>query len=141
MAVFKENGDQFQMNHVLVDTSAWIDFLRSGTGVLGDIVARSIEQGRAVVCGVVVAELLQGAKGLKEQKQLQLIFETVGRLETKESDWDEAGKLLQNLRVKGITVPLTDAIIAVLASRSGSTLLTVEKHFQHLPATLEQISD
>jgi predicted nucleic acid-binding protein len=51
------------MNEVMIDTCAWIDFLRKKEGVLGDAVVKLIEFDKAVICDVVVAELLQGAKG------------------------------------------------------------------------------
>ncbi len=51
---------------ILIDTCGWIDFLRSRDGVLGDYVSLAIEREQAVLCGVVIAELLQGTKGKKE---------------------------------------------------------------------------
>jgi len=127
------------MNKILIDTSAWIDFLRSKSSLLGDNVARAIKEDKAVLCGVVVAELLQGAKGIKEQRQLKLLFDNLERVQIIEKDWDDAGHLLGSLRAKGITLPLTDAVIAVIARRSQLTVLTLDKHFEHLPIALEQV--
>ncbi len=127
------------MKKVLIDTSAWIDFLRSKSGSLGDAVVRAIEQERAVLCGVVVAELLQGAKGKKEQKKLEFLVSHIERVQIAEDDWDEAGKLLQGLRNKGVSVPLSDAVIAVVARRLELSILTLDKHFKQLPVLLEEI--
>ncbi|WP_190303239.1 MULTISPECIES: PIN domain-containing protein [Methylomonas] len=41
--------------------------------------------------------------------------------------------LAQQLRAKGLTLPLTDILIATVAQRHGITVLTLDKHFQHLP--------
>ncbi|MBN4063698.1 PIN domain-containing protein [Cardiobacterium sp. AH-315-I02] len=100
---------------LLFDTCAWIDFLRFPDGILGDLIAKAIEGDKALLCGVVVTELLQGAKGKKENRQLDLLFSTIKSLPCDENVWREAGLMLQDLRRKGITVPLTDALIAVIA--------------------------
>jgi predicted nucleic acid-binding protein len=121
------------MNEVMIDTCAWIDFLRKKEGVLGDAVVKLIEFDKAVICDVVVAELLQGAKGKNEKQQLQLLFNTVQRVTVVAEDWDEAGQLLQDLRRKGITLPLTDALIGAVAVRKQLPVLTADKHFDYLP--------
>lgn len=117
---------------VLVDTCAWIDFLRNAQGDLGDQVAQWISTGRARLCGVVAAELLQGVKTPKEAAQLQMLLDRVPSLPTVDADWAMAGKKLQTLRAKGITLPLTDALIWAVAQRHGAVVLTVDKHFMHL---------
>jgi predicted nucleic acid-binding protein len=116
---------------LLLDTCAWIDFLRSPDGVLGDLVVNAIENDQALFCGVVIAELLQGAKGKKEGEQLDLLFSSIESLPCDESTWIEAGLLLQDLKRKGITVPLTDALIAVIAKRHRVDVVTLDKHFKH----------
>jgi hypothetical protein len=123
---------------VLVDTCAWIDFLRSKEGGLGDQVARLISEGRAVICGVVIAELLQGLRGDESRKskleaeRVQLLIDSLTSFATLELDWITAGTASQKLRHKGITVPLTDAIIAAVAKRNNLALLTIDQHFKHL---------
>ncbi len=123
---------------VLVDTCAWIDFLRNGEGELGDQVVQLIAEGRAAMCGAVVAELLQGIKkdsshkSKQEVAQLQLLIERVPTIATIEADWYTAGHTLQALRQKGITLPLTDALIASVAKRNNLPILTVDAHFKHL---------
>jgi len=120
---------------ILIDTCAWIDFLRAKDGALGDQVAQAIELGNAVLCDVVIAELLQGAKGDKEKSQLQFLFETVDKVDVINEDWVSAGLILQELRQKGFTLPLTDGLIAAVAKRNSLPVLTIDKHFQYLPVT------
>lgn len=48
------------MTRVLIDTCAWIDFFKSKTGALGNLVAELIETNQAAITGVVIVELLQG---------------------------------------------------------------------------------
>lgn len=120
------------MSFVLIDTCAWIDFLRYQEGELGNQVAALIENEKAAICGVVVAELLQGAKSEKQKQQIELLVNTVTYLEMQEFDWMNAGNTLQELRSQGITLPLTDAVIVVIARRHQVSVLTIDKHFQYL---------
>ena len=47
--------------------------------------------------------------------------------------WEKAGELSRDLRRRGITIPLSDMIIASLAIVEGYEVLTVDPHFQHVP--------
>ena len=126
-------------SRILIDTSAWVDFLRSRGGVLGDAVARASSDDTALLCGVVIAELLQGAKGQKERQQPEFLFANVECLPVLPDDWHSAGRALQALqasRMSGITLPLSDAIIAALARRHEVSILTADAHFQHLSVGL-----
>jgi predicted nucleic acid-binding protein len=121
---------------VLVDTCAWIDFLRYQDGELGNQVAVLIENNQVAVTGVIIAELLQGVKTEKQQQQINLLINSVTSFPTQEFDWVNAGLLLQELRSRGITLPLTDALIAVIAQRYQAKVLTIDKHFHHLAVEL-----
>lgn len=117
---------------ILVDTCAWIDFLRYQEGELGNQVAVLIENNQVAMTGVIIAELLQGVKTEKQQQQINLLINSVTSFPTQEIDWVNAGLLLQELRSRGITLPLTDALIAVVAQRYQAKVLTIDKHFDHL---------
>ena len=124
------------MSKILIDTCAWIDFLRSKKGILGDYVESAIETDQALLCGPVVTELLQGAKGMREKEQLELLFSGVETLDVTKNDWVKAGLRLQTLRKNGITLPVTDALIATIASRNSVPVLTIDKHFENLSVSL-----
>jgi len=117
---------------ILIDTCGWVEFLRSREGSLGDKVEQALAEDAATLCSVTVTELLQGAKGQKEKQQLAFLFENVECLPVLEVDWVTAGYALQDLRSRGITLPVTDALIAAVANRHGLPILTVDAHFQHL---------
>lgn len=124
------------MKLVLIDTCAWIDFLRQPQGGLGDQVEQLLASDAAALCGVVQAELMQGAKGRKEQDQLDFLLANVPCFEITPADWLSAGRLLAQLRAKGLQVPLSDALIAVCAKRNQAPVLTLDQHFQHLGVVL-----
>jgi predicted nucleic acid-binding protein len=121
---------------VLIDTCGWVDFLRARNGSLGDQVESAMADDRACLCSVSVAELLQGVKGQKEQRQLELLFDNVTLLHVEPADWVSAGQALQALRSKGFQIPLTDALIAAVAIRLGLPVLTVDTHFGLLGVAL-----
>ncbi len=120
------------MVKVIIDTSAWIDFFRNSTGEIGDTVAELIKADLVVMTGPVLAELLQGMKNKKQAKMLDDLLNILPFEETSRADWEDTGTLLRTLREKGITTPLTDALIAVVAGRGGYGVLTQDKHFEHL---------
>ena len=121
---------------VLIDTSAWIDFFRGKQSAVTDAVQLALQMGAARLCGPVKAELLQGVRTKKEKLQLGVVFDAVENLPTQESDWEIAGQSLQQLRESGITLPLTDALIAAIAFRHKAQVLTLDQHFSHLKVQL-----
>ena len=117
---------------VLIDTSAWIDFFRSYSGLAGDIVADLIRLDKACLSGPIIAELLHGVRGKKEMLQLKFIFSTIPCLEINQNDWQATGNTLRQLRGEGLSIPLTGVLIASIAIRNNIPVLTLDKHFQHL---------
>lgn len=120
------------MGKAIVDTSAWIEFFKNGDSQIGDKVASLIEMDNAVLVGPVIAELLCGIRSKKESNKLESIMDALPYGGIEAGDWIQCGKTMQSLRTRGITVPLTDALIAAVAKRNGYSLLTLDKHFRHL---------
>ena len=116
------------MSMVLVDASAWIDYLRFGEGLLSDQLEKLLEENRASLCGIAIAEVRQGLRPHEEQDVLDL-FETLPYLETTREDYDTAGALLAGLRRGGISIPVMDGLMAQLALRHEIALLENDKHF------------
>lgn len=123
-------------NGVLVDTSAWIDFFRRREGNVGDTVADLVERDQAILAGPVMAELLRGVRGSIEAGQLKTLLGALPYVEVQRPDWEAAGKSLRELRSRGLTLALTDAVIAAVASRHGLPVLTLDKDFEHLSVAL-----
>ena len=80
--------------------------------------------------------ILQGLKNRKEGKALGELLSIIPYVEVKREDWEKAGDLLRNVRQRGITVPLTDALIAIVAKQHGYSVLTLDRHFEHLEVPL-----
>ena len=54
------------INRYLVDTSIWVEFFRGKSQVIRNRIIDLLTEDRIVICAVVVAELLLGARGKKE---------------------------------------------------------------------------
>lgn len=125
------------MGRVVVDTSAWISFLRRANSRVGDEVAERIREGHAVLVGPAAAELFGGTRSPREVEELHVLVDFVGIAETTQSDWIRAGSTAVKLRRKGITVSPYDTLIAAIARRLGLPVLTLDKHFEHLDVAVE----
>lgn len=115
------------MPTTLADTSAIIEFFRPGgrEDIVREV-ARLLDSGQLAVCGIVVAELLQGVREAERAPLLDLLAE-VQVWEFKLEDYSLAGELGNALRRKGHKVPLTDLLIAALALRMKAPLLTLDR--------------
>lgn len=118
---------------VIVDTSVWVDFLRSGRGKSSAVVEDLIRSSQAVACGVVLAELLAGVRNREDREQLQEALAGLDYLEMQEQTWRLAGELAAELRSKGRTVPMSDLVVAALAIEHGFSVLTLDSHFRRIP--------
>jgi predicted nucleic acid-binding protein len=98
----------------LIDTSAWIEYLRA-TGSDADYgTYRLLKDGQAAWCEIVVLELLNGV-GAQEAARVQRLRPSVWVLEIDSGVWSLARKLITNARRSALTVPLPDLIIAACA--------------------------
>jgi predicted nucleic acid-binding protein len=86
-----------------------------------------------VTAGIVLTELLQGAKVKEEFKAILENMVALPMLKTTTDTWIEAGRTSFALRRKGITIPITDLIIAALALENECQILTLDPHFKKIP--------
>lgn len=124
------------MGRVVVDTSAWISFLRWPKSEVADEVADLIDRMDALLPAPVASELAQGARTERESRNLHDLFDFVGIVDVLVQDWIEAGVVFGRLRRQGITVPPLDALIATVARRHDAPVLTHDRHFEHFDAVL-----
>lgn len=117
------------MDRVLVDTSAWIEFFRKKEPWHSAVLSL-MDHGRICCIGVIIAELLQGAKSEKELSVLRDFIHVFEFLPEDVCLWDKAGELSYRLRKAGKSVGLSDCFIATTASINGAELLTNDRHFE-----------
>ena len=118
---------------ILVDTSAWIDYFNKPDSKTGKTVEQILRKRRALLAGIVLTEILQGAKIKTEFEAILESMLVLPLLEASLTTWIEAGRISFALRKKGITIPTTDLIIASLALENNCSILTLDPHFQKIP--------
>lgn len=114
----------------LIDTSAWIEFLRrNGDAQLKSQVADIVASGRAAYTCPVRFELYAGARK-SEQSSLAEALSFAERIVVTPRHWDTASQHTSDLRAKGITVPASDLLIATVAGQCELPLLARDEHFR-----------
>ncbi|HTC20988.1 MAG TPA: PIN domain-containing protein [bacterium] len=117
---------------ILVDTSVWIDFFRKPDSEVGEKIIRHLKRGSLSTCGVVVFEVLQGAADPEEFSFLEENLKGLHYLDANAEIFFEAGKSSYDLRKHGVTLPLSDILIATLALSHRQTLWTKDQHFKKI---------
>ena len=121
------------MNNVLIDTSPWIEFFRpKGMANYREAVSRLLDENEAALCGIVLAEILKGARSEKEYDVLNDRLATLHYLSTPESTWEKVGQRANHLRKKGLEIPTTDILIATIAIENRVPLLHKDHHFKFI---------
>ena len=112
----------------LIDTSAWIEFLRrSGAPDVKSRVATYLDVGAAAICGPVEFELLAGARP-SEIVDIRTAAELSTRLEFPTACWRRAADLERSLRGRDVTVPRDDLFVAAAALEHGVPIYARDAH-------------
>ena len=118
----------------LADSNVFIDFWH---GKNFEKYSRIFTIHEVVLCGVVVAELIQGACSDKNRQKIEetlSLFEQINL-----EDWGTFGNQLYDLRIHGITVPFQDAMIASVAVKHCLPVLTNDRHFVRMQRTMPEL--
>jgi predicted nucleic acid-binding protein len=118
---------------VIVDTSVWIEYFNRPQSAEKHAVDVLIDTDTPILIGVVLAELLQGCRASKEADTLLLHLRALPFLEMTFASWRRTGGLSSALRQRGITLPLSDLIVAALAQEHGCSVFTLDPHFRQIP--------
>ncbi len=119
---------------VLVDTSIWIDYFRSGDN--SKDLDYLIDENIVAINDIILAELIPYLKIKKQTKVIKLLHE-INRFPLN-INWDE----IVNFQVKclkdganGVGIP--DLIIAQNAKQNGCKIYSLDKHFKFLNQVLK----
>jgi len=118
---------------VVADTSVWIPFFNEPESEEKRELAALIDADRLVMVGVVLADLIQGCRTAKEAEATTSRLAGLRFIETAFSTWQRAGELSFGLRRKGVTLPLSDLVIAALALEHRLEIYTLDPHFKAVP--------
>lgn len=117
---------------ILVDTSAWVEFLRDTGSPVCDRVDRLLDAD-IVTCHPVRMEVLAGARGERHLQDLRRLLARPCLVPTEPIDYEEAAALYRVCRRGGETVrKLIDCVIASIAIRTDMALLHADADFDVL---------
>lgn len=117
---------------ILVDTSAWIEFLRD-TGSPVCLLVDEILDSEVVTCDVVHMEVLAGGRDESHLRLLRRILARPVLLPTYRTDCDAAAALYRRCRREGTTIrSMLDCLIAAVAIRNGVPILHDDRDFDAL---------
>ncbi len=116
------------MDKILVDTSAWIEFFRKKDPWYSAI-SGLMDDKRICCSGIILAELIQGAKSEKEPEVLRDFRHVFEFLDESLDLWQSAGEMSNALQRKGKSVGLSDCYLAASAKAHKVKILTLDKHF------------
>ncbi len=117
---------------ILVDSSAWIEFLRNTGSTVSDTVHELLAE-EIAVCDTVRMEVLAGARDESHLLSLRRLLARAVTIPTVTTDYDDAAALYRRCRRQGETVrKLVDCLIASTAIRGGATILHNDTDFDVL---------
>ena len=117
---------------VLIDTSAWIEFLRD----TGSSACRQVDElldHEIAICDPIRMEVLAGARDEAHLLNLRRLLARAVILPMRPTDFEDAAALYRRCRRQGATVrKLIDCLIAAVAIRTGTPILHHDTDFQTL---------
>ena len=116
-------------NFVLIDTCIWVGFFNRQTSRERVTVDSLLDEDRAAITGIILAEILQGFRRDEQADWVASSLRGLHDLEATWDDWRTAAKLGRQLAAIGHRLPLTDLVISAIALRSDCAIITTDSHF------------
>lgn len=121
------------MTKVIIDTSMWVEYFKGGNKEIIKKVKDLIQNEKAVLCGIVLSELIAGIKRKKDEDIIKEALDALPYIETSKQSWILAGRKMKELLEKGMKIPLSDLILAAIATEKDCEIFTLDKHFDLIP--------
>jgi len=117
---------------ILIDTSAWVEFLR-GTDSAACQAVDDLLGGDIAICNPVRMEVLAGARDEQHLTDLRRLLARAGVVTTTPADYETAASLYRTCRRQGETVRrLIDCLIAAAAIEARIPILHADIDFDVL---------
>ena len=121
----------------LIDSSAWIEYLRlKGSRKVKERIRDILQKEQAISCGVVIVEILRGAKNEKDFQSLYNSLTSLPRIPIDDPVIERAAKWGFILERKGKIVSTTDLLIAA-AAYGKARLLHVDSDFELISSEVD----
>lgn len=114
----------------LIETSAWIEYLRQ-TGSRTNIEVRRVLNNDAQICDVVRMEILAGARDQQHVTQLEKLLARTTVIKTEPVDYDNAATIYRACRKLDVTIRTQiDCLIAAIAIRTNTKIIHHDSDFE-----------
>ena len=117
---------------VLVDSCWYIEHLKHRVDPMQELATIAMTRDMAT-CGIIRCEVGRGLKDPALLRKFDARWDVMLYVPTDNKLWADAEALLWKLDRQGITLPLTDVVIACCARRIGAVVLTHDGHFDLIP--------
>ena len=116
----------------MIDTSAWVEFLRGTGSPICDRVETLLD-GDLAICDPVRMEVLAGARDEFHLERLRRLLARAAMIPTTPADYDAAAALFRRCRRQGETIRrLVECLIGAVAIRADAPILHHDTDFDAL---------
>ncbi len=124
---------------VVVDTTVWIDFFAGRPTRQVQLLKSLIENGEDVaLCGVILAEILQGVRADAECARLESILRNFLYLDMSRKTFLSAAHIFRSFRAKGVTIRNSvDCMIAACCIENSAQLLHNDRDYIAIASHVE----
>ena len=121
------------MEKILADTSVWVaSFAKSGHKPLKKAMRESILKGELVMTGMVLLEILQGARNEQEGLALKRRLSILPFLSVQDGIWVEVAEFSLKLRSRGVQTAVPDLFTAWVAIKNGCILMHCDRDYERI---------
>jgi len=128
---------------ILLDTSAYIAFLKGHPGIKQTIQKTDEINLNPVVLGELLAGFMKGRRAAQNREILQEFMGSprVRLMAIDEETSERYASIFNYLREKGTPIPTNDLWIAATAMQFGLRVVTTDRHFQQVPQVIAEIHE
>ncbi len=124
---------------LLADTNIIIDYWKPASSEIYERLYNIFISNDVIIPGVVRAELLHGSRSEKNQKEIHSNLSEFDTLNLEGEDWETLGDQLYEYRKHGVTIPMSDAIIASIALAYGIVVWSRDEHFKMMKNVIPEL--
>lgn len=118
---------------MIVDSSAWVEYLRDTNSVVCNAVDDLLRTGDARICDAIVMEVLAGGRDDAHVRRLTGLLALARPVETTSAHYALAASLYRTCRQRGDTVrKMLDCLIAAIAIDANLPVLHADRDFDVL---------
>ncbi len=124
---------------LLADTNIIIDYWKPSSKEVYETLDKVFDSNDIIIPGIVRAELLHGSRSEKNQREIHESMAEFDTLNLEGDDWEALGDQLYMYRKQGVTVPISDAIIACIAMTYGIPIWSRDGHFEMMKNVIPEL--